>query len=274
MPRKYLLIVRAGDHSLHPRWLDQPAAERNWDLHISYFGDQADPFGELPAGVSLTHEKGPKYIGLAECLEKNPAFLERYSHIGFPDDDLCAGGATWNRAFSALDALGADLGQPSLHRRSFYFHDVVLQRSWLQHRLVDFVEVMTPIFRTPFLQSVLPTLSYNKSSLGLDFLWRKIGMESRRTFAIVDSCSVLHTRKVGSGSQYSNANLGGLTPYQDYRQLLDRYQVDDTPGRSFQGLGRDGSQLDDQRKLNRREIVPRLYRAWRYVWRIESLECR
>jgi len=272
--RKYLLVVRAGDQSLHPAWLGNQATERNWDLHISYFGDQAEPFGKLSAGLSLSREKGPKYIGLAECLDKHPAFLENYSHIGFPDDDLCATCATWNRTFSALEALGADIGQPSLDHRSFFFHDVVLQRKWLKYRIVDFVEVMTPIFRTDFLKSVRPTFCYNKSSLGIDFLWRKIGGEAGRTFAVIDSCSVLHTRQIGMGTQYAKSYLGGLTPYQDYRQLLDRYQIDDTPGRALRGVRPDGRGLDDERKLNRRELYPRLLRAWKKLAGIEAMACR
>src|SRR5664279_707363 len=35
--KRYLVIVRAGDRSLHPGWTQSPAT-RNWDLLVSYFG--------------------------------------------------------------------------------------------------------------------------------------------------------------------------------------------------------------------------------------------
>src|SRR5947209_7377435 len=38
---RFLVIVRAGDESLHPQWTDS-LATRGWDLAVSYFGTDAE----------------------------------------------------------------------------------------------------------------------------------------------------------------------------------------------------------------------------------------
>lgn len=260
---KYLLVLRAGDRSLHPGWLK---GERNWDLHISYFGDQEAPFGELPAGVTLSREKGPKWLGLKDCLAKHPEFLERYTHIGFPDDDLAATAATWNAALRILDEIGVALGQVSLDPRSFYSYDITLQRNWLAWRETDFVELMCPIFRLDFLRQVLPTWDANRSSWGLDMVWREIARREGRLLAIVDAVSVLHTRAIGKGTQYSAANLGGKSQYDEYRELLAAYGIADTSRHTLRGTKPDGTVVTNRFLLNRHLRLAGLRRNWR-EWR-------
>src|SRR2546423_553078 len=41
--RRNLVIVRAGDTSLHENWLAGPV-DRNWDLIVSYYGDDPERF--------------------------------------------------------------------------------------------------------------------------------------------------------------------------------------------------------------------------------------
>jgi len=264
--RRYLLIVRAGDRSLHPGWLN---GARDWDLHISYFGDQEKPYGDLPEGVTLSREKGPKYIGLKDCLDANSHFLSDYAHIGLPDDDLACDAAVWNTAFHVLDESAADLGQPSLLWRSFYSYDITMRRWWLKYRVTDFVEVMAPIFTAGFLREVLPTFAANRSSWGLDYVWREIAKREGRKLAIVDAAPLLHTRALGKGGQYSAANMGGNTQLGEYQTLLDAYQITDTTRRTLYGVRPNGSVVRNAFLLNRRLLLPRLYREWKTTNKIE-----
>jgi hypothetical protein len=263
---KHLLIVRAGDRSLHPGWLGRA---RGWDLHISYFGDKEKPFGDLPTGVTLSREKGPKYVGLKDCLDAHSHFLTGYTHIGFPDDDLACDAEIWNTAFRILDEIGADLGQPSLLWRSFYSYDITMRRRWLKYRITDFVEVMAPIFKADFLREVLPTFAANRSSWGLDYVWRENAKRGRRTLAIVDAAGLLHTRALGKGGQYSAANMGGSTQLGEYQTLLDTYGITDTSRRTLHGVRPDGTVVRNAFLLNRRLLLPRLYREWKTTNRIE-----
>jgi hypothetical protein len=261
MSAPYLLVVRAGDGSLHPGWFE--GAARNWDLHISYFGAEDTPFGGLPPGVTLSREKGPKYIGLSECLEREKDFLSRYSHIGFPDDDLDCDAGAWNTAFSVLDEIGAALGQPALDTRSFFSYDMMLRRRRLKYREVDFVELMCPIFKVDFLRDVMPTWRLNQSSWGLDYVWREMARRQNRRLAIVDACEVLHTRAIGKGAQYSAANMKGGSRYDDFHEILKAYGITDLTRRALRGVRKDGSPVTNSALLNRTLIVPGIGRRWR-----------
>lgn len=263
MARKYLLVVRAGDRSLHPGWLKPQGTPRLWDLHISYFGDKDAPFGDLPEGVSLSREKGPKYLGLAECLKTHPDFLACYTHLGFPDDDLACDVAAWNTAFTVLDEIGADLGQPALDPRSFFSYDIVLRRGQFKYREVDFVELMCPIFSATFLGEMLPTWTLNKSSWGLDFVWRETARREGRKVAIVDAANVLHTRAIGKGTQYSAANMQGATQHDEYRELLSQFNITNTSRNALRGVRPDGSALTNAFLLNRHLKIAGLRRKFR-----------
>ena len=69
MSRKNLVVVRAGDNSLHPEWLDG-SAERNWDLVVNYFGDDPDRY--RTHDVVRIDGKGPKWPALQTLFLAHP----------------------------------------------------------------------------------------------------------------------------------------------------------------------------------------------------------
>lgn len=83
--RRNLVIVRAGDSSLHPTWLP-PSGQRSWDLVVNYFGD--DPHRHRAPDLQRIDGKGPKWRGLHRLFTAHPQLLERYEYIWLPDDDL------------------------------------------------------------------------------------------------------------------------------------------------------------------------------------------
>jgi hypothetical protein len=42
--KRNLVLLRAGDTSLHSHWMGASGEERNWDLVLNYFGDDPDKF--------------------------------------------------------------------------------------------------------------------------------------------------------------------------------------------------------------------------------------
>jgi hypothetical protein len=63
MTRRNLVAVRAGDKSLHPHWLMGDGG-RNWDLVVSYFGD--DPGLYIGGRRGSDRCQGPK-MGRSSC---------------------------------------------------------------------------------------------------------------------------------------------------------------------------------------------------------------
>lgn len=222
--RPYLLIVRAGDNSLHRHWFEGGAG-RNWDLHVSYYGKKADPFGPLPDAVSLSREPGPKFIGAADYLEAHPHVFRRYRYIGLPDDDLLATAAVWNRAFALIEQASAVLGQPSVSHDSYYSHPHVLQRPGLMAREVGFIEQMAPLFEAGFLKRALPSLRANYSSWGIAHLWAAQARTEQSRCLIIDEVAIRHTRPVGRGELYTLPDGTRIDPRTDLRTLLKQYRL-------------------------------------------------
>lgn len=252
MNSERLIIVRAGDSSLHPIWL-KAEPNRRWHLHISYFGRRTDPY-DLPPGVTLTHDVGPKWIGLSACLKQNPELLN-YKYISMPDDDLKVTVGSWDQIFDMFEATNAGLAQPSLDHRSYYWHDVTLRRTWADYREVNFIELMTPIFTKVFLEQVKGIFEENRTSVGLDYLWSYMAAEAGQRMVIIDKCCLLHTREIGKGTQYD-----GLSPVKDMEALLAKFKISPIHGKSFKAFSGDKAMAVPDFILNRKEKMPRIYK--------------
>ena len=78
--KKALVVLRCGDASLHPEYVNQYA---DFDVVLSYFGN------DLP--YDLTHIqyvhycKGSKWEGLSAFFQANPSIWQAYDYIWLPD---------------------------------------------------------------------------------------------------------------------------------------------------------------------------------------------
>ena len=73
--RKFLVIGRVGDKSLHKQWLEPASTERNWDLLLNSYGKDQTRVqdGDLPTVV----DPGTKWDSIARDLLANPELLEQ-----------------------------------------------------------------------------------------------------------------------------------------------------------------------------------------------------
>ncbi len=194
---RFLVVVRAGDQSLHPQWT-RTLATRDWDLVVSYFGD--DPHRFRDAGETRIDDKGLKWQGLHALLTRD-GFWRRYDYVWFPDDDLAADQATISAFFAHVVELKLSLAQPALSWTSHYSHPVTIQLPGFRVRWTNFIEIMAPCFERGFLETCLPTFAENLSGWGLDWVWpHRLGVETRRS-AVIDAVAVTHTRPVGGPSR-------------------------------------------------------------------------
>jgi hypothetical protein len=268
--RRALLIVRAGDQSLHPKWLKGDNCEnRNWDLHISYFGDKT-PITDLD--VSVTREKGPKFIGLATCLAKIEERLSQYEYIGFPDDDLSSDCQNWNRFFDILFEHQPALAQPALDLASFFSYHEFLQRKKFILRWTNFVELISPVFRRDSLSLVMPTFTENKSGWGIDWLWPKLLGAEGLTICVVDATPVLHTRAVRAGPLYKTLSDQGFPdPEVEKRQFFEKYHLNPAGFEVFSAVLRSGVTVENP--ANASSILPSSVarRILRRIFRIRRI---
>jgi hypothetical protein len=217
--KRFLVIVRAGDRSLHPQWLNDPAA-MNWDLIVSYFGD--DPHHFRTAHETRIDDKGTKWQGLHALLTRSDVW-RRYDYIWLPDDDLSADTATINALFRNVVDLRLSLAQPALSWESYFSHPVTIRHPSFHVRWTNFVEIMAPCFERSFLEASLPTFGETLSGWGLDWLLpHRLGVETRRS-AVIDAVTVTHTRAVGTGSSYTRLAEAGIAAQDEGQALLFRH---------------------------------------------------
>lgn len=219
--RRNLVIVRAGDNSVHPGWLNDP--HRSFDLFVSDFGSQPDRHADT--ADYYEHRKGMKWPVLGELLQARPELVERYDYVWLPDDDLITDTATIDRLFAFARAHQLALAQPALTRNSYYTWPLLLQDARYQLRFTRFIEVMAPVFDRAALRTCLPTFTENASGWGLDSLWpRLLADRGEQALAIIDATPVYHSRPVGGGELYKSSGMRAAL--HDKHALFAKYGLD------------------------------------------------
>lgn len=213
MPRN-LIIVRAGDQSLHTGWLANPN-ERAWDVIVNYYGDNPDLYHDQ--GQIRIDSKGPKWPALHQLVNDHWERIQTYDYVWFPDDDLVSDAASVNKFFALCAEFALDLAQPSLTLDSIIGHPITVTNHAFLLRYTTFVEIMAPCFSQRFLQRCRSSFNTNISGWGLDFLWPSWA-ESLDKVAIVDAVAVRHTRS--RGALYGLFKEQGITPEQELAQLV------------------------------------------------------
>ena len=165
--RRFLVVVRAGDTSLHPTWVDV-SRPRSFDLVVSYYGRDPQKYRDGP--FPRIDDPGQKFIGAQRLLQREP-FWRDYDYVWLPDDDLATDQDEIDELFARMDAVGLELGHPALDWHSHYWHVVMVRSPSFSMRCADFVELMGPVFSRRFLERCLPTFDANLSGWGLSFVW-------------------------------------------------------------------------------------------------------
>jgi hypothetical protein len=211
--RKNLVIVPAGDSSLHTEWL---AAERSYDLWVIYYGkDQArarryrDSSDRFFQGAGLKIQLARNFI-LSELFFQSKMDFTKYEYIWFPDDDIRFpdGSVGLEKLFDLARRLEADVYQPAIENEHYSWEATRRIPGAVCHR-TNTVEVMAAgysgeVFSGAYLPAI-HTLDFMKSGWGLEPIWMKLGeallRRPLRTF-VIDCCPIIHTRPVGTGDSF------------------------------------------------------------------------
>ena len=242
--KKALVVIRCGDASLHPEYVNQHA---DFDVVLSYFGN------DLP--YDLTHIqyvhycKGSKWEGLSAFFQANPSIWQAYDYIWLPDDDLSSDVANINQFLQIAAQERFDLAQPGLTHNSYWSFLITRQVKGLRYRVSNFVEVMAPLFSRSAFAVCVDTFAENKSGFGLDFLWRTL-LKGRK-IGIIDQTPVFHTRPVGSAGNGMGAQKAGnvVTPRDERKALFKKYRIFAKNKKCTSAVTEDGVRVDDARQL-------------------------
>ena len=234
MGKRFLVVVRAGDESLHPTWL-QTRDTRNWDLIVNYYGDDTTRFPAAGEGFVRIDSKGPKWPALARLMTETQDAWSAYDYVWFPDDDLATTGDDINRMFEVAVGLELHLAQPSLSWDSHIGVPLTLHNRSFSVRFSSFVEPMAPLFSAALLRRALPTFGETISGWGLDYVWPQLLDNPARQCAILDCIQVRHTRPAG-GPNYAFNNAAGIEPRKEMHELLQRHGIPGPTQMCFGGI--------------------------------------
>lgn len=256
MKRRNLVVVRAGRTSLHGGWLELPYPERDFDLLVSYYDEDAFNAFQAEDGVRAVLVPGGKWDGLHRTL--TGVDIEAYDYFWLPDDDIAATAADVNAIFDLCSRYGLAVAQPALTRDSYFSFFILSQCPGFRLRYTNFVEIMVPCLSREVLLRALPLFRNTMSGFGLDYIWHRWPESGAFRVAILDAVAVHHTRPVGKVLKAAMAAAGRLAPEVEELQLRERF-----------GMGRAGIPLcfagildNGEPVTGRIGMAARMYRFW------------
>jgi hypothetical protein len=191
--RRFLVVVRAGETSLHGQWL-AGGPSRNWDIVVSWYGTSAY---EPVADETVINIKGGVGDGYYRTFAALPHLIDAYDFFWLPDDDIATDGATISRLFEIAAGEGLQICQPALSHDSYFSHPHTLASPSFRLRYTSMVEVMAPCLSRERLRAVMPWFRDNALCAGVDWIWTRLEADNRNRAAIIDETVMRHTRPVG-----------------------------------------------------------------------------
>jgi hypothetical protein len=182
-----LVLVRAGDRSVHESWL-APAQDRSFDLAVSYCGARPGTWQARADHYGTGH--GPKWQSVADWLDANWQWASGYDYVAVPDDDLAASSSVWATVFRTMHEGGLDLAQPALAQSSDRCHPITISRPGSRYRLTNFVVDGLAVFSARALRWCAPTFRLGGSSLGPGYAWSNIVRRAGGRVGIVDCARI------------------------------------------------------------------------------------
>jgi hypothetical protein len=246
--KKSLVVVRAGSKSLHQRWCEIPYEDRDYDLIVSYFSDEAYNSFVAEDGVEAVLLKGGKWDGLYQTLiDRN---LEGYDYFWLPDDDLDISAQDVNAMFAAMRHYGLRIAQPSLSSESYFSHFVFSQCPGFVLRYTNYIEIMAPCMHRDVLQKALPLFQSTMSGYGLDYIWCRWAEAGAFRTAILDEIAMHHTRPVGKNLKAAMAASGNLSSEEEEAVLKEMFDLSRrTVPIVFAGILQGGQPISGRLKL-------------------------
>lgn len=236
-----LVILRAGDGSLHQTWLASSGGTRNWDLHISYFGKKGAPPACDAEYITWSQDDDKsKWAGVASALSRDQFNLDDYDYVAVPDDDVIMTAATLSRAFDMAREYDLAACQMSLHHGSYFGSPHTLRIPGLKMHYVSRVELMVPILRMDVFKRIIPYLRMPNNLWAMDHIVGALAGNKPRSIAVLDEVSALHTRTFWSSSMYTAMQLDSEGLLRAERECLANAGFGYIDLRSSGGLTRSG----------------------------------
>ena len=233
--RTWCLFTSAGDKNSIRLWL-QGDSPRRWDLVVAYYGDDEDEFSEISAvAVYAFRTKGAKFQNIKKLVERNPRFFDHYSYVWVCDDDIRMSAAQIDEAFTLSQFFEFWVAQPAFLAAGKISHRVTRfsgpQCSW---RLVNFVEVNTPIFRRDKLLEFLAVFDGSLTGWGIDYWYMNLfNAQEFARCAVIDQVAVINPHDSERGGGESTRLEPTRVKRAKWNEAKARYGLGEFPHKVF-----------------------------------------
>lgn len=214
---KNLIIVAAGDSSLHQHWLNSP----DFDVYINYYGEVSGRYEK--DGQFYSTFKGTKFKILLQVLDTHPDLLDYYQNVWIPDDDIYLTTEAVSQMFQTFKEFDLMLAQPGI----IGFISIPLSAAipFSRLRFTNWVEIMCPIFSRVCLQALKHTFTENDSHWGIEFLWNMVLGNPKDKIGIIDEVPAVHTRACFHGDNYYRNGLSYESSMGEANELMKKYKL-------------------------------------------------
>lgn len=219
-----LVIVRAGNNSLHKQYFYQYEESRDWDRMIFSYECLDDIDYQhcefiIKGGLS-------KWTDFSDLLMNNFFDQYPYEYVWVSDDDILpVEEDALNRLFSYAKKFKLQISQPALSHDSFASWRITYFSPAFHVRYTNFVEVMCPVFSQHALEIIRPDVSVAISGCGLDLIFSELFSQSENSLGIIDDVQVRHTKAVDSidGAFYQHLRKHNIDPSREIKEFLFKY---------------------------------------------------
>lgn len=268
-PRRNLLILRAGDRSLHPSFFIGEGP-RNWDLHISYFGAKDAPNLCGQSDVTWSRDGGFKFNGLAECVANHPFDFSRYDFIATPDDDVIMTKQDWNRFFDIAHAHNLQVASASINPFSFWEHTWTVTQPGMTLRFVKRIEPLIGAFRREVFQRLVPYLAMKDNIWAIDHIIPAL-THGPKAIAVIDAVSIFHTRMQRSGATYAGVGTDIESSLSIMTKMLADNGLPFVEQQALGGIDKRGRAVSRTRLDPPNLLAIRALRRWRRARNITNI---
>lgn len=190
--RKNCIFTSAGRHNNASQWLT--TENRSWDLITAYYGDDDDMYHHLAEKSDIFFtRKGSKFQNIHSFFHDHPECFAGYDYVWVMDDDLQISPEDIEKSFDTALRYDFWVCQPGFDVNGKISHAVTKHNSSTVVRIVDFVEVTCPLFRTDKLVEFLKKYDGSLVGWGIDY-WYSHVLQSKvfYKFGIIDTVIILN----------------------------------------------------------------------------------
>ncbi|MPR12562.1 DUF707 domain-containing protein [Microvirga tunisiensis] len=241
--RRFLVVGRVGDKSLHDNWIAEGSSERSWDLQLNAYGHDLSRIqnGDLP----LVVDRGTKWDSIFRYFSSNPELLDLYEYVMLPDDDVIMSADDINRVFEIVVEHDLTIAQPSLSLDSYISYPILLQSKQFRLRYTNFIESMACCIKSSYLRQILPIFERHFTGWGTDLIWALLMKDPTFCAAVIDEVSMKHTRPLYTGPLYSAFSEHKIDPSIEVSNILSCFDNAPKAMLIYGGILRDGRAVSD-----------------------------